>query len=120
MRQVLAVRFPGDAPEGDDIKLDARALLAKLLLANDHLDDAMAVVDEGLTMTRRDSFFLANLYTVKGELHEARAAGVGLAPGAAPMAPADAARERHLAITAYDRSIAINTALQQALSGAPK
>ena len=34
----------------------------------------MTVVTEGIAQSQRESFFVANLYTVKGEIHEARAA----------------------------------------------
>ncbi len=72
--KVLLVRFPPGAPEGDDVRLDARARLGKLYLAAGCLDEAERVVEEGLVSATRDSFFLANLYNVRGELHEARAA----------------------------------------------
>ena len=71
--QILSLQFPAGAPEADDVRLDARALLAKLLVGQDQLDEAMRIVEEGLASSQRDSFFVANLYTVQGEIHEARA-----------------------------------------------
>ena len=54
--------------------LAPRTLLAKLLAQQGKLDEAMTVVTEGIASASRESFFVANLYTVKGEIHEARAA----------------------------------------------
>jgi tetratricopeptide (TPR) repeat protein len=110
VRQILSLPYPPGAPEADDVRLDARARLAKLLLAKDQLEDAMRIVSEGLAPRQRESFFVANLYTVKGELHEARAAKL-----AADSQQAEAATERREAIAAYDRSIQINEALQKRL-----
>ena len=66
VRQILALRFPANAPEADDVRHDARALLAKLLASQGQLDNAMAVIAEGLASATRDSFFVANMYTVQG------------------------------------------------------
>lgn len=110
VRQILSLRFPANAPEADDVRLDARALLAKLLVSQGQLDEAMRTVDEGLATSRRESFFVANLYTVQGEILEARAA---LLDGEGQKAPATEARRA--AIAAYDRSIQINEALQKKL-----
>ena len=108
VRQILSLSFPKGAPEADDVRLDARALLAKLLVLQGKLDEAMRTVDEGLASSQRESFFTANLYTVRGEIHEARAANYD-AEGEAGKAKATA--ERHAAIVAYDRSIEINNKL---------
>jgi len=111
VRQILALRFPANAPEADDVRHDARALLAKLLASQGKLEDAMAVIAEGLASATRESFFVANMYTVKGELHQARAEL--LSKDVARKTDADA--ERRAAIMAFDRSIEINTKLQQQL-----
>lgn len=116
VKEVLAVRFPADAPEAEDVRADARALLAKLLLAQGQLDTAMSEIDAALAAATRESFFVANLYTVRGEILEAQAATADAA------GPAEATRARELrrqAIVAYDKSIAINSALQERLLGAP-
>ncbi len=113
VRAILSIRFPAGAPEAEDVRLDARALLAKLLLGQGQVDAAMTVVDEGLATASRESFFLANLYTVQGEVLQAQATALD-----ASGSPADRARAvalRRQAIEALDRSIAINTALQAAL-----
>jgi len=108
VRQILSLHFPSGAAEADDVRNDARALLAKLLLSQNQPDEAMRAVDEGIAQSPRDSFFLANLYTVRGEIHEARAAALGDAKDAAAV-------ERRAAIAAYDRSIQINEKLQKQL-----
>jgi tetratricopeptide (TPR) repeat protein len=112
VRQVLSLPFPKAAPEADDVRNDARALLAKLLMSQGQIDEAARTIDEGLAQSQRDSFFVANLYTVQGEIHEARAAALD-AEGEAGKAPA--IRERRAAIESYDRSIQINERLQKQL-----
>jgi tetratricopeptide (TPR) repeat protein len=119
LRQILAIRFPADAPEAEDVRLDARARLAKLLIAQGRIDEALGVVADGLAGAPRRSFFLANLYTVKGEVHEAQAAM--LDQRGTEDAKAAARDARRAAIEAFDESIRINRALQEALmqEGAP-
>jgi hypothetical protein len=112
VRQILSLRFPAGAPEAEDVRLDARALLAKLLVSQGQLEEAMRTVAEGLAQTSRESFFVANLHTVQGEIHEARAAKLEEAKDTA-----GAAEEKRAAIAAYDRSIQINEALQKRLMG---
>ncbi len=110
VRQILSLRFPAGAPEAEDVRLDARALLAKLLVGGGQLEEAARTVSEGLAQASRESFFVANLHTVQGEIHEARAAQLEAAGE-----PARAADEKRAAIAAYDRSIRINEALQKRL-----
>ena len=112
VRQILSLAFPRGAPEADDVRNDARALLAKLLVSQGQLDEAAQTVAEGLAQSQRESFFVANLYTVQGEIHEARAAALDASdPGKA----AAARDERHAAIESYDHSIQINERLQKKL-----
>jgi hypothetical protein len=111
VRQILTIQFPAAAAEADDVRNDARALLAKLLVSQGQLDEAMRVVDEGLAASSRESFFVANLHTVRGEIFEARAANLD-AEGAEKST---SAAERRLAIDAYDKSIQINAKLQKQL-----
>jgi tetratricopeptide (TPR) repeat protein len=112
VRQILSLSFPKGAPEADDVRLDARALLAKLLVLQGKLDEAMRTVDEGLASSQRESFFTANLYTVRGEIHEARAANYD-AEG--EPSKGKSAVERRSAIESYDKSIQINEKLQKQL-----
>lgn len=113
VRQILGVPCPADAPEVEDVRLDARARLAKIMVTQGKLDEAMKVVQTGISNSTRDSFFLANLYTVKGEVHEAKA--IGLADSESDDDKAAVRTESKSAIEAYDRSIKINGALQQKL-----
>jgi hypothetical protein len=117
VRTILAIDFPAGAPEAEDVRLDARAMLAKLLVAQGQIDAAMSVVDEGLAGATRESFFVANLYTVKGEVLQAQAE---LLVSTGQPADAERAREiRKQAIVAFDKSIAINEALQKRILGEP-
>lgn len=119
LRQILAISFPAGAPEAVDVRLDARARLGKLLASQGRADEALAVIEQGLAEQPQRSFFLANLYTVKGEVHEAQAAALDQAGTEESKAAARDARRA--AITAFDESIRINRALQEALlqEGAP-
>ncbi len=96
VRQILSLPFPKGAPEAEDVRNDARAMLAKLLVGKAQFDEAARVVDEGIAQSQRESFFVANLHTVKGEIFEAQGQAAN-------------------AITEYDRSIKINEALQKRL-----
>jgi hypothetical protein len=109
VREILSIKFPAGAPEAEDVRNDARALLAKLLVGQGKVEDAMTVVTEGIAQSQRESFFVANLYTVKGEIHEARAA---LLDGSDPAQKAKSVDEKRAAIEAYEKSNEINTALQ--------
>jgi len=112
VRQILSLAFPKGAPEADDVRNDARALLAKLLMSQGQLDEATRTIDEGLAASQRESFFVANLYTVQGELHEARAVAFD-ALGESGKVSGEG--ERRQAISSYDKSIQINERLQKKL-----
>ena len=111
VREILSLEFPPGAPEAEDVRNDARALLAKLLVGQGQLDEAMRVVQEGIAGSQRESFFVANLYTVKGEIHEARAAQLTGQP---------AIDEKHAAIDAYTKSNEIDVRIQKKLLEAPR
>ncbi len=108
VRQILVLQFPSGSAEAEDVRADARALLGKLLIAQGQLDEAMQTVQEGLAENVRDSFFVANLWTVLGEIHDARAQ-----QHVAAGATSNVTEEKHAAIAAYDRSIEINNRLLQ-------
>ena len=112
VREILSLRFPEKAPEADDVRNDARALLARLLIGQGQLDEAMNVVKEGLASSR-ESFFVANLYTVQGEIHQARADAMGDATD--PATVAKIKDERHAAIESFDKSNQIDKKLQDQL-----
>jgi tetratricopeptide (TPR) repeat protein len=111
VREILSIKFPANAPEAEDVRNDARALLAKLLVEQGQIEEAMTIVTEGIVQSQRESFFVANLYTVKGEIHEARAAKLGTDPANQDKV----VDEKHKAIEAYDKSNAINSELQRRL-----
>jgi tetratricopeptide (TPR) repeat protein len=107
VRAVLLVQFPPGHAEAEDVRQDARARLGKLLLGQGQLDEALHVVDEGIAAASRESFFVANLYTVRGEVLEARAAHLQDRP--------QRAAALHQAIAAFDRSNRINERIQKRL-----
>lgn len=109
VREILSLSFPPNAPEAEDVRNDARALLARLLVGQGQLDAAMHVVTEGLGQSQRESFFVANLHTVQGEILEeqAKAADATDKPRATEL--------RHAAIDAYDASNRIDAKLQAQL-----
>jgi tetratricopeptide (TPR) repeat protein len=111
LRQILSIQYPAGSPEGVDVVQDARARLAKLLVTKGQLEEALAVVDEGIASATRQSFFLANLHTVRGEVLEARAVMIEEQDKAAAVIA------RRQAIEAYDRAIAIEKALIEQLAG---
>ena len=121
LRRLLEVPFPDMSPEAQDVKLDARARLGKLLLESDEHAEALAVVHEGIASAERDSFFLANLYTVKGEILEARAEALEARASEAGDREDEIRDARRRALGAYAESIAINEELQRRLmsEGAP-
>ncbi len=109
VREILSLHFPANAPEADDVRNDARALLARLLVGQGQLDEAMTVVKEGLATASRESFFTANLYTVQGEIHEANAQKLDADD------KAKATAERHQAIESFEASNVIDKKLQDQL-----
>jgi tetratricopeptide (TPR) repeat protein len=108
VEKVLSIAFPGDAPESEDVILDTHARLAKLRILQARLDDALSLVDKGIASSTRDSFFLANLYTVRGEVFEAKAM-------AAEPNSEEARQATIEAIAAFDASIQINNGLLEKL-----
>jgi hypothetical protein len=106
--KVLEIPFPADASESEDVILDTRARLAKLRVMQDRLDEAMILVDKGISLSTRGSFFLANLHTVRGEIFEARAKAAEPNSEEADAAKIDA-------IKSFDASIQINNALLEKL-----
>lgn len=109
LRAILTIPFPAGAAEAQDVLLDARARLAKLLLGAGDAREALRVIDEGIAAAARPSFFLANLHTVRGEVLEAQARALASSDDAAATAL------RRQAIDAYDQSIRINEAIQRRL-----
>jgi tetratricopeptide (TPR) repeat protein len=110
LRALLALPLAAKWAEAEEVRLDAAARLAKLLLAQGALDEALELADAQLVPPARQSFYLANLHAVRGEVLEARSKRLD-ASGEQTQAR-DVARR---AIEAFERSIAINKRLQRAL-----
>ena len=108
VRKILTIEFPSGAPEAQDVLLDARARLGKLLLGQAKQQAALRVIDEGIASATRESYFLANLYTVRGEILET----------AAPNQPTDQAQKlmRRDAILAFEKSNEMQLEIQRALA----
>jgi tetratricopeptide (TPR) repeat protein len=110
VHRILELDLDAKWPEAEEARLDARARLAKLLLGQDKEGDALAVIEQGIKGAQRESFYLSNLHSVRGEVLEHRAKRLDTA-GDKPAAK-QAARE---AIDAFESSITINKKLQQQL-----
>jgi hypothetical protein len=115
VREILSLHFPPNAPEAEDVRDDARALLGELLMGQGQLDEAMTVITEGLAQSQRESFFVANLYTVKGQILEAHATALD----ADPANKSRVVELRHAAIEAFDTSNKIDAKLQDKLLESP-
>ena len=107
--EVLRVKFPADAREGEEARLDAWARLAKLRV--NLLDEAGALeaIAKGRAESARDSFYRAHLETVAGEIFEARGNRL------ASTDPAGARAAREEALVDYGRAIEIDRRVQSAL-----
>lgn len=105
LKEILQIRFPDGAPEAEDVTLDARARLAKLLASQGKLDEAMTVAEDGIKAAKRRSFFLANLHAVRGEVLEGRAVQIE------DSQPAEAKKLRVDAIKSLDEAIQIEKVL---------
>jgi tetratricopeptide (TPR) repeat protein len=114
VQKILSVQFPDGAPEGEDVRLDAHAMLAKLYIGQGRLDDAMKAADAGLAAATRDSFFRANLHTVRGEVLQAQALALA-ATGDTDEIKAQVSAIRRQAIEAFEASNAIVVPLQERL-----
>ncbi len=111
VEQILTLQFPQGAPEAEDIKNDARARIATMFIESEDFLAAQQILTEGFRQLTRDSFFVANLHTVQGQLLEAQAAK-----------QTDITIQKNLrreAITAYERSQTINIKLQNNLDTQP-
>lgn len=107
---VLALDLSSRWPEAEEVRVDATARLAKLLLKLGRLERATALVDRELKQKPRASFYLANLYSVKGELLEASVKK--LEANGQKVLARQRAKE---AIAAFEVTIRINKRLQAEL-----
>lgn len=114
IKEVLAIPFPSDASEAEDVRLDACARLAKLYLSSggdEGADRALLQIEAGRKLGVHDSFFRAHLEMVAADVYEARANRL-------PDAAARQAEKRK-AIAALDLAIQIDRRLQRALINLP-
>lgn len=110
VRRILLLDLDSRWPEAEEARLDATARLAKLLLGQGKEQGALQSAENGIQTATRDSFYLSNLHSVRGEILEERSQRLereGDKNGAKQVA-----RE---AIAAFERSIAINKRLQREL-----
>ena len=110
VKKILALDLDASYPEAEEARLDAAARLAKLMLGKEQATDALALVDAQIKEARRESFYLSNLHSVRGEVleHQAKALDAGGDAGGARKVSREA-------LAAFERSIAINKKLQQRL-----
>lgn len=110
VREILKLDLSSKWPEAEEVRLDATARLAKLLLGQGKEDAALEQVKQGLAGAQRESFYLSNLHSVRGEILEQRSKRLD-SEGQKDQAR-QVARE---AIASFERSITINKRLQQQL-----
>lgn len=114
---ILDIPFPENAPEAEDVMADTRARLAKLYAELGQLERAMAVVEVGIASSDRQSFYLANLHTVRGQILQAMAKEAQTEPDSedAQVTKARVDSIRKEAIKAFELSNKIHEALLETL-----
>lgn len=110
VRKILALGLDAKWPEAEEVRLDAVARLAKLLLGQGNDAEALKVVDQALKAGARESFYLGNLHSVRGEILEQQSKRLDQTGD-----KEEARRVARSAIAAFEESIAINKRLQQRL-----
>lgn len=116
VRRILALQYPRNMAEAEDLRADAYGRLAELALRRAAPDEALSLADTGLRDTRRESVLRARLMMVRGQSLGAladRAHAAADEPGAR--------RLREQAVEALEASIALNQRLLRRLAdgGAP-
>lgn len=113
-KEVLAIPFPPDAAEAEEVRLDACARLARLYLGaggEEAEERALAQIEAGRKLSSHDSFFRAHLETVAADIYEGRANRL--------TDPEAKKAEKRKAIEALDRAIQIDRRVQRALLSLP-
>jgi len=116
VRRILALEYPRNMAEAEDLRADAYGRLAELALRRAAPDEALSLSDTGLRDTRREGVLRARLMMVRGQSLGA------LADRAHAAADEDGARRmREQAVEALEASIALNQRLLRRLAdgGAP-
>jgi hypothetical protein len=116
VRRVLALDFPRNMAEAEDLRADAYGRLAELALRRAAPDEALSLADTGLRDTRREGVLRGRLMMVRGQslgalADRAHAASDEVAAG----------RLREQAVEALEASITLNQRLLRRLAdgGAP-
>ena len=110
VKKILGLDLDARWPEAEEVRLDATARLAKMMLGMEQVQQALTLVEGQIKDARRDSFYLSNLHSVRGEILEHQAGALD------KMAQKDKARQvSREALAAFEKSIAINKKLQQRL-----
>lgn len=116
VRRILALEFPRNMAEAEDLRADAYGRLAELALRRAAPDEALSLADTGLRDTRREGVLRARLMMVRGQ-----SLGALADRSHAGGDDAAAARYRQQALDALEGSIALNQRLLRRLAdgGAP-
>jgi len=115
VRAILALKLDRRYAEAEEVRLDATARLAKLQARSGDLAGALRTVRQQLKVPARQSFYLANLHAVHGELLQQqvdrlRKSGDGVT----------AKETARRAMRAFETSIAINERLLRELQRSPR
>lgn len=116
VRRILALEFPRNMAEAEDLRADAYGRLAELALRRAAPDEALSLADTGLRDTHRESVLRGRLMMVRGQ-------SLGALADRAHAATDEvgARRLRDQAVEALEASIALNQRLLRRLAdgGAP-
>jgi hypothetical protein len=114
VEEVLHVPFPANAPEAEDVRLDAHLRLARLYLrtgGEEGEKKALAEVEKGRKIATRDSFFRAHLENVAADVFRAR--------GERVTDPTEKKEAQRHELEAHERHIAIDRRLLRMLLNLP-
>jgi len=114
VQEVLQIPFPANAPEAEDVRLDAHLRLARLHLrtgGEEGEKKALAEVEKGRKIATRDSFFRAHLENVAADVFRAR--------GERVTDPTEKKEAQRQELEAHERHIAIDKRLLRTLLNLP-
>lgn len=114
IEEVLQIPFPANAPEAEDVRLDAHLRLARLHLrtgGEEGEKKALGEVDKGRKIATRDSFFRAHLENVAADVFRAR--------GERVTDPTEKKEAQRQELEAHERHIAIDKRLLRGLLNLP-
>lgn len=111
---VLQIPFPANAPEAEEVRVDAHLRLARLYLrtgGEEGEKKALAEVEKGRKIATRDSFFRAHLENVAADVYRAR--------GERVTDPTEKKEAQRQELEAHERHIAIDKRLLRTLLNLP-